>query len=444
MDTTVTETIRHSLTVSDSDFQLTLISGPTGAASTVAGPTGPAGAAGAAGANGAAGPNSITSATTSDGNATITVSTLGIGTSLTMNGDQSFVDGKKAIFGAGSDLQIYHDNTQSRIQAEHNDLWIVSEEADKDIVFYADSGTGGTPVEYIRIDGGDEVTKFSKSIQLSDNVKIQVGASQDLEIYHESGNSYIDDKGAGNLNIRGANLNLQKYTGETFVTCVADGAVSLYHDNASKLSTSATGIAVTGGVSATGNISTTNGNISITSGNIVVTSGGISTQSGNISTASGNISTGVGNITVASGNITTTLGNVAVGTGNVSVTNGDVTAPDILASADLGYSSGGAVTQGTSITTAVTLNTPSGVITCLPSGTYGTSSINNFTLTNSTIGINDVVVVSLQDGNANLSAAVTTTAAGSCNIAIINHSTSAAASSVSLKVNFAVIKVATS
>jgi len=427
MDTTVTETLRHSLTVSDSDFQLTLVSGPTGAASTVAGPTGPAGAAGAAGTDGAAGPNSITSATTSDGNATITVSTLGIGTSLTMSGDQSFLDSKKAIFGTGSDLQIYHDNTQSRIQAEHNDLWIVSEEADKDIVFYADSGTGGTPVEYIRIDGGDVVTKFSKNIQFSDDVKIQVGASQDLEIYHDASNSYIDDKGTGNLNIRGANLNLQKYTGETFVTCVADGAVSLYHDNASKLSTSATGIAVTGGVSATGTISITTGNITITSGDVTITSGNISTQSGSITTTSGNI--------------TTTVGNVTVGTGNVSVTNGDVTAPDILASADLGYSSGGAVTQGTDINTEVTLNTPSGVITCLPSGTYGTSSINNFTLTNSTIGINDVVVVSLQDGNANLSAAVTATAAGSCNIAIINHSTSAAAS---LKVNFAVIKVATS
>jgi hypothetical protein len=297
-------------------------------------------------------------------------------------------------------------------------------------VFYADSGTGGTPVEYIRIDGGDVVTKFSKNIQFSDDVKIQVGASQDLEIYHDASNSYIDDKGTGNLNIRGANLNLQKYTGETFVTCVADGAVSLYHDNASKLSTSATGIAVTGGVSATGTISITTGNITITSGDVTITSGNISTQSGSITTTSGNI--------------TTTVGNVTVGTGNVSVTNGDVTAPDILASADLGYSSGGVVTQGTSIIEGVTLNAPSGVITCLPSGNYGISSINNFTLTNSSIGINDVVIVSLQDGNANLSAAVTATAAGSCNIAIINHSTSAAASSVSLKVNFAVIKVATS
>jgi len=409
MDTTVTETLRHSLTVSDSDFQLTLISGPTGAASTVAGPTGPAGAAGA---DGAAGPNSITSATSSDGNATITVSTLGIGTSLTMSGDQSFLDGKKAIFGTGSDLQIYHDNTQSRIQAELNDLWIVSEEADKDIVFYADSGTGATPAEYIRIDGGDVVTKFSKNIQFSDDVKIQLGASQDLEIYHDASNSYIDDKGTGNLNIRGANLNLQKYTGETFVTCVADGAVSLYHDNASKLSTSATGIAVTGVVTATGNISTT---------------GTIFTTTGNISTTTGNIST--------------TVGNVAVGNGNVSVTNGDVTAPDILASADLGYSSGGAVTQGTSITTPVTLNAPSGVITC-QAHTFAHDDSETFTLTNSHIDVNDVVLVSFQTGHQELYVTVSDVSAGSCNITI--HNTHSSAGSVTPVLNFAIIKVATS
>ena len=412
MDTTVTETLRHSLTVSDSDFQLTLISGPTGAASTVAGPTGPAGAAGAAGTDGAAGPNVINSDTSSDGNADIEVNTLAIATSLTMSGDQFFLDSKKAIFGTGSDLQIYHDNTQSRIQAEHNDLWIVSEQADASIKFFADSGTGGTPEEYMRVDGLNEVTEFKKNIRFSDDKKIQLGASQDLEIYHDASNSYIDDKGAGNLNIRGANLNLQKYTGETFVACVADGAVSLYHDNASKLSTSATGVAVTGVVTATGNISTT---------------GTIFTTTGNISTTTGNIST--------------TIGNVAVGTGNVSVTNGDVTAPDILASEELGYSSGGAVTQGTSIDTEVTLNEPCGVINCF-AHSFSNDDSQTFVLTNNKIDANDVVLVSFQTGHPELYATVSDVSAGSCNITI--HNTHSGAGSVTPVLNFAIIKVATS
>ncbi len=192
-------------------------------------------------------------------------------------------------------------------------------------------------------------------------------------------------------------------------------------------------------VSATGNI-TSNGNISVTSGNITVSSGSISTGSGSISTGSGDI--------------TTSVGDVSVGTGNVSVTNGDVTAPDILASADLGYSSGGTATQDPagSITTGVTLNAPSGVITLLSSHTYlspfvGSTPANpsiNFTLTNTAIGANDVVVVSLQDGDDSLSVSVTNTTTGTCDISIRNGGTSNVTPVSPVKVNFAVIKVATS
>ena len=419
MDVQITESLRHSLTVTDSSYSLTMLAGPAGPASTVAGPTGPAGATGA---TGAAGPNSITSATTSDGNADIEVNTLDIATSLTMNGDQSFVDSKKAIFGTGSDLQIYHDNTQSRIQAEHNDLWIVSEQADASIKFFADSGTGATPEEYLRVDGLNEVTEFKKNIRFSDDVKIQVGASQDLEIFHESGNSYIDDKGAGNLNIRGANLNLQKYTGETFVTCVADGAVSLYHDNASKLSTSATGVAVTG-------------NVDLASGNVAIASGNFTTGNGNIVVASGNIAVGTGSISVATGSSSAPQGYFT----NINGTDLDYT--DIKASAILGYSSGGAVTQTTNFLTTVSLNAPSGVITCL-SQTFAANDSEKFTFNNTSIGINDVVVVSLQEGDGKLFASVAATAAGSCVLTVGNSSASPV--TVAPKINFAVIKTATS
>jgi hypothetical protein len=44
------------------------------------------------------------------------VTSLGTLTSLTVSGDVSFGDNDKAIFGAGSDLQIYHDGSRSIIQ----------------------------------------------------------------------------------------------------------------------------------------------------------------------------------------------------------------------------------------------------------------------------------------------------------------------------------------
>ena len=142
-----------------------------------------------------------------------------------------------------------------------------------------------------------------------------------------------------------------------------------------------------------------------------------------------------------SGTIFTTNGNISTTTGNISTTTGNIIGPNIFASADLGYSSGGEETQETSITTGVTLNAPSGVITCV-SNTYSANDSSKFILSNTHIGINDVVVVSLQVGHDKLYASVTATTTGTCSIAVRNGGNGNVTATV--KINFAVIKVATS
>jgi len=87
---------------------------------------------------------------------------------------------------------------------------------------------------------------------LADGVKAQFGASNDLQIWHSGSNSFIDEAGTGSLWVRGNNLVLGKYTGEHYLYAYADGAVTLYHNNAVKLATTATGIDVTGSVTADG------------------------------------------------------------------------------------------------------------------------------------------------------------------------------------------------
>ena len=88
-----------------------------------------------------------------------------------------------------------------------------------------------------------------------DNVKATFGAANDLEIYHNGSDSYIDDTGTGGLILRGnAAVTIGKYTGETMGYFEADGAVSLYHNNAIKMATSASGISVTGNVAVTGTV----------------------------------------------------------------------------------------------------------------------------------------------------------------------------------------------
>ena len=84
-------------------------------------------------------------------------------------------------------------------------------------------------------------------IALGDNVKATFGASDDLQIYHDGNDSYIDDAGQGSLAIRGsASVSLQNYAGGVMVKGNAGSDTILYHNNVAKLATTATGIDVTG------------------------------------------------------------------------------------------------------------------------------------------------------------------------------------------------------
>ena len=84
------------------------------------------------------------------------------------------------------------------------------------------------------------------NLALGDNDILRLGGENDLQIYHDGNNSYIDEQGTGALTIRSNTINLQKYTGETLAEFQADGAVTLRYDNVSKLATSSEGITVTG------------------------------------------------------------------------------------------------------------------------------------------------------------------------------------------------------
>ena len=88
---------------------------------------------------------------------------------------------------------------------------------------------------------------FSGDVSFGDNVKAKFGSSNDLEVYHDGNDSYVDDTGTGALILRGnSNVTIGKYTGETMGFFEADGAAYLYHDNSIKMQTSSNGISVTG------------------------------------------------------------------------------------------------------------------------------------------------------------------------------------------------------
>jgi len=94
---------------------------------------------------------------------------------------------------------------------------------------------------------------MAADLKFKDNVKAVFGTGSDLQIYHDGSHSYIDDAGTGRLYIRGNGaVELQKYTGEKILEGNADGAVNVYYNNSLKLATTATGVDVTGTITADG------------------------------------------------------------------------------------------------------------------------------------------------------------------------------------------------
>ena len=107
-------------------------------------------------------------------------------------------------------------------------------------------------------------------VRFIDSAKATFGASDDLAIYHDGSNSYIDDAGTGTIYMRtDSTMRLKKYSAdEDLATFAADGAVTLYYDNSAKITTASGGISVTGTYTGTG-LMTTGGNIVIpNAGNI--------------------------------------------------------------------------------------------------------------------------------------------------------------------------------
>ena len=97
----------------------------------------------------------------------------------------------------------------------------------------------------------------SGNVDLGDSNKLLLGAGDDLEIYHDGSNSYIDDTGTGNLAIRSNQINFDKYTGEALARFRADGNCELFHNNVSKLETTADGVDINGTGSLTLPVGTT-------------------------------------------------------------------------------------------------------------------------------------------------------------------------------------------
>lgn len=164
-----------------------------------------------------------------------------------------FADNAVMAVGDSSELKIYHDGSNSYIrEAGTGSLYVT---ADTNIFMgssngaysFSVDGTGGTTT---RVAGTTTLTVDSDGVSIPDNVKINIGSSDDLQIFHDGSNSRITDTGTGNLYLTGAN-NISLLSNATTYG-VFGTAVELYYSNSKKFETTSSGATVSGSLTATG------------------------------------------------------------------------------------------------------------------------------------------------------------------------------------------------
>ena len=211
----------------------------------------------------------------------------------TMTGDTLHGDNVKATYGAGADLEIFHDGARSIIRdSGTGNLLIRATDLslqNADGATYASFVSGGAGTfnhnnspKLATTSTGIDVTGVvtADGLTLGDNEKAKFGASDDLQIYHDGSNSIIYEGGTGDLQLRGNGGNTTIMNGGGTATLANFGngsSVDLYHNNAKKLATTSTGVNVTGTVTADG----------------LVVDGGIITSSSSIEIAPNGFGLGV-------------------------------------------------------------------------------------------------------------------------------------------------------
>ena len=212
------------------------------------------------------------------------------GATITAGETISLADGKSIEFGnkSGGDGKIKHSGSNLQIQETTGNIQITNYTNDGDITLSTDDGTG-SETTYITLDGGLVNTRIhtplvvtgntvlngtlsattsakigngdglvsaatvtaAGSVTLPDDGKLKLGNAGDLEIYHDSNNSYIDDTGTGTIFYRSGTQTFQNAAGsKTMATFNAASTVDLAFNNNVKLSTNNSGVHIDGTVSA--------------------------------------------------------------------------------------------------------------------------------------------------------------------------------------------------
>ena len=114
----------------------------------------------------------------------------------------------------------------------------------------------GFDVNQIKVSG---ISTFENNVNISDNKKILFGASDDLEIFHQTsnGNSIIKETGGGILSLQtnGSEISFYDITNSVIMSQFQTGGACIFRHGATvRLQTASAGITVTGNSAISGNV----------------------------------------------------------------------------------------------------------------------------------------------------------------------------------------------
>ena len=164
-------------------------------------------------------------------------------------------DNCRVMLGTGSDLQLWHDGSDSIIDntlgtgyfyIRGDALKIQSSQSTPETYVFC-SANAGVELYYNDV---KKLSTVANGVHIVgnayhvDNEKSIYGGGDDMQIFHNNGYNYV--YGSTPVHVQSNTVVLESQGGEKFVTCDVNGAVDLYYDNAQKLETMSNGIGFDG------------------------------------------------------------------------------------------------------------------------------------------------------------------------------------------------------
>ena len=156
--------------------------------------------------------------------------TLNVSSTSTFQSHVSLGDDDELRFGANNDFKIVHDPNDCRFENSNGDIkfkntgsyFFFDEDGGETLASFINDGavnlfhngskklettstgidvTGHVEADTLNVSGA---TTFQSNVDFSDSIRLRVGDGNDLQIYHDGADSYIEDTGTGSVVFKGS------------------------------------------------------------------------------------------------------------------------------------------------------------------------------------------------------------------------------------------------